>query len=50
MSRTIVYSLEVFVSFIVSFVSSLNRRDSDEVIVTVASAMVHFMLVLVYNP
>ena len=49
MSRTIIYSLQVFVSFIVSSLALVDVIVS-EVIVTFASAMAHFMLVLVYNP
>ena len=49
MSRTIIYSLEVFVSFIVSSLALVDVIAS-EVIVAFASAIAHFMLVLVYNP
>ena len=49
MSRTVISSLEVFVSFVVSSLALVDVIVS-EVIVAFASAMAHFMLVLVYNP
>ena len=49
MSRAVISSLEVFVSFIVSSLALVDVIVS-EVIVAFASAMAHFMLVLVYNP
>ena len=49
MSRAVISSLEVFVSFVVSSLALVDVIVS-EVIVAFASAMAHFMLVLVYNP
>ena len=49
MSRAVISSLKVFVSFVVSSLALVDVAVS-EVIVAFASAMAHFMLVLVYNP
>ena len=49
MSRAVISSLEVFVSFLVSSLALVEVIVS-EVIVAFASAMAHFMPVLVYNP
>ena len=48
MSRTVIYSLEVFVSFVVSSLALVDVIVSED-IVTFASAMAHFMPLFVHN-